>query len=142
MSKTGTRVETKYRESKSKTGEYSTHIPADVTGKLVDYCEKNARNKKDVVCEAILHYLDWIENNEHSSALMIRNRLANAFFNHCESNGENPIDTAEQIITQYLKNAEIKALENYVNGLTEEEAKKELASVLVSKSLKRWRLYE
>ena len=62
MSKTGTRVETQYRETVSKDGSYSPHIPAKHAQPAIEYCRKHNKKKDEFVCEAIDSYLALCES--------------------------------------------------------------------------------
>ena len=111
MSKQRTRVETQYRETISKSGCYSPHIPKEITQLLVEYCRKHNVPKIDFVCESIAYYLDFLKRGESSHVFNLKNSLAERLFNYCEITYQNPSDVMDEILTKFFEQDSIKAKE-------------------------------
>ena len=111
MSKTRTRLETQYRETISKDGRYSTHIPAEYSQLLIEYCRKHNVPKLDFVCESIAYYLDFLKRGENCRSFNIKNELSNRLFHYCEIIDRSPSDVMDEILTRFFERDDVKAKE-------------------------------
>ena len=111
MSKTRTRVESQFRDTISKDGRYSPHIPAEYSQLLIEYCRKHNVSKLDFVCGAIAYYLDFLKRGENCRSFNIKNELSNRLFNYCEITYQNPSDVMDEILTKFFEQDSVKAKE-------------------------------